>query len=86
MTNIKPKTCKLVRDPPLPPRGKGGWGLGALIRTANHFQNSDFPTPRGYEQAVHPPFNFFRSPEMAQGRVTRVSPVGEVLYCPRAIT
>jgi hypothetical protein len=31
--------------------------MGALIRTANQFQNSDFPTPRGYEQAVHPPFN-----------------------------
>ena len=31
--------------------------MGALIRTANKFQNSDFPTPRGYEQAVHPPFN-----------------------------
>ena len=57
MTNIKPKTCKLVRDPPLPPWGKGGRGLGALIRTANNFQNSDFPTPRGYGQAVHPPFN-----------------------------
>ena len=29
--------------------------MGALIRTANQFKNSDFPTPRGYEQAVHPP-------------------------------
>ena len=37
--------------------GAGVGGLGALIRTANQFQNSDFPTPRGYEQAVHPPFN-----------------------------
>ena len=27
--------------------------MGALIRTANKFKNSDFPTPRGYEQAVH---------------------------------
>ena len=43
----------LVREPPFPGEG----GLGALIRTANQFQNSDFPTPRGYEQAVHPPFN-----------------------------
>ena len=24
---------------------------------APQFKNSDFPTPRGYEQAVHPPFN-----------------------------
>jgi hypothetical protein len=31
--------------------------MGALIRTANQFQNSDFPTPRGYEKAVYPPFN-----------------------------
>ena len=27
--------------------------MGAVIRTANQFKNSDFPTPRGYEQAVH---------------------------------
>ena len=49
----------LVREPPFPrggTRGRGVGGLGALIRTANQFQNSDFPTPRGYEQAVHPPF------------------------------
>jgi hypothetical protein len=32
--------------------------MGALIRTADKFKNSDFPTPRGYEQAVHPPFNY----------------------------
>ena len=47
----------LVREPPFPRGGRGVWGMGALIRTANQFQNSDFPTPRGYEQAVHPPFN-----------------------------
>ncbi len=38
--------------------GRGVGGLGALIRTANQFKSSDFPTPRGYdsyEQAVHPP-------------------------------
>ena len=44
----------LVREPPFPRGGRGVW---ALIRKANQFQNSDFPTPRGYEQAVHPPFN-----------------------------
>jgi hypothetical protein len=56
----------LVREPPFPRGGWGVGGLGALIRTANQFQNSDFPTPRGYEQAVHPPFNLFfanRNPE-----------------------
>ena len=47
----------LDREPPFPRGGRGVGGLGALIRTANQFQNSDFPTPRGYEQAVHPPFN-----------------------------
>ena len=45
---------------PLPPP-LGGWGVGGLggllNRTANQFKRSDFPTPRGYEQAVHPPFN-----------------------------
>ena len=43
----------LDREPPFPRGGRGVGGLGALIRTANQFQNSDFPTPRGYEQAVH---------------------------------
>ncbi len=56
----------LVREPPFPHGGTWGRGagvMGALIRTANQFQHSDFPTPRGYEviyeQAVHPLFNYY---------------------------
>ena len=45
----------LVREPPSPVAL--GWGIGGTDQNSNQFQNSDFPTPRGYEQAVHPPFN-----------------------------
>jgi hypothetical protein len=49
---------RLIVSPPSPLWGEGGLGgWGALIRTANQLKSSDFPTPRGYEQAVHPPFN-----------------------------
>ena len=35
----------------------GPLAQGTLLKQPSSSERSDFPTPRGYEQAVHPPFN-----------------------------
>ena len=45
------KLCLIYYAPQAP-------STGTLLKQPSSSERSDFPTPRGYEQAVHPPFNF----------------------------
>ena len=44
------KLCLIYYEPQAP-------STGTLLKQPSSSEIPDFPTPRGYEQAVHPPFN-----------------------------
>jgi hypothetical protein len=55
--------------------------MGALIRTANQFKNSDFPTPRGYEQFIRLSIYLFLRHAIFRSSLMKRLPAAARRYC-----